>query len=42
MRLNNIKIFILKKSYDIYSVLVNKNNIDKIAFLTTVFTYCII
>lgn len=42
MRLNNIKIFILKKSYDIYSVLVNKNIIDKIAFLTTVLTYCII
>lgn len=32
MRLNNIEIFILKKSYDIYSVLINKNNIDKIAF----------
>lgn len=42
MRLNNIKIFILKKSYDIYSVLVNKNNIDKIAFLITVLTYYII
>lgn len=40
MRLSNIKIFIFKKNYDIYSVLVNKNNIDKIIFLTVTNSNC--